>query len=252
PRQTRLLRVDWPVDSCRTHAAVSAHPRRTGGSGHFDCFVAFAAGGRRDACPPEPAPWPGRSPRSFSSGSFCFCDLGGGVGLWRPSRPEFRRTRALLRVFVLGAWLVLFNLGSQHCPGTICAPPLACYAGFLEPLAGGRLSGSTGGTRCPCWLFLGAVYDRCGGAVWFIFSWLGYPPPQPSSGPQSLFLGARMIVANVALALIFALFFWLATLFVLFLLRALLRTEWAAAVAWILLFTVFTAARSQFAPDVLV
>jgi len=101
-------------------------------------------------------------------------------------------------------------------------------------------------------LFLGAVYDRCGGAVWFIFSWLGYPPPQPSSGPQSLFLGARMIVANVALALIFALFFWLATLFVLFLLRALLRTEWAAAVAWILLFTVFTAARSQFAPDVLV
>src|SRR5208283_1540399 len=72
PRQTRLLRVDWPVDSCRTHAAVSAHPRRTGGSGHFDCFVAFAAGGRRDACPPEPAPWPGRSPRSFSSGSFCF------------------------------------------------------------------------------------------------------------------------------------------------------------------------------------
>src|SRR5208283_4064137 len=174
PRQTRLLRVDWPVDSCRTHAAVSAHPRRTGGSGHFDCFVAFAAGGRRDACPPEPAPWPGRSPRSFSSGSFCFCDLGGGVGLWRPSRPEFRRTRALLRVFVLGAWLVLFNLGSQHCPGTICAPPLACYAGFLEPLAGGRLSGSTGGTRCPCWLFLGAVYDRCGGGglVYFLLAWL--------------------------------------------------------------------------------
>jgi len=37
--------------------------------------------------------------------------------------------------------------------------------------------------------------------------------------------------------LIYAPFVWLAALFVLFLLRALLRKEWAAAVAWVLLFT---------------
>ena len=45
---------------------------------------------------------------------------------------------------------------------------------------------------------------------------------------------------------------WLAALFVLVLLRALLRKEWAAAVAWVLLFTVFSAADSQSAPIVLV
>jgi hypothetical protein len=39
--------------------------------------------------------------------------------------------------------------------------------------------------------------------------------------------------------LIFAPFFWLALLFVLFLFRALLRNQTAAAVAWVLLFTLF-------------
>jgi hypothetical protein len=42
--------------------------------------------------------------------------------------------------------------------------------------------------------------------------------------------------------------FWLAALFVLVLLRALLRKEWAAAVAWVLLFSVFSTARSEFVP----
>jgi len=73
--------------------------------------------------------------------------------------------------------------------------------------------------------------------TWFVPSWLGYPPPQPSSGPEWQFLGAHAIVAHVALALMFAPFFWLVLLFVLFLFRALLRNEWAAAVAWVLLFT---------------
>jgi hypothetical protein len=47
-------------------------------------------------------------------------------------------------------------------------------------------------------------------------------------------------------------FFWLAALFVLFLLRALLRKEWTAAVAWVLLFTVLTAGGSGFDPVALV
>ena len=62
------------------------------------------------------------------------------------------------------------------------------------------------------------------------------------------FLGARTIIADMSQSLIGALLFWLAALFVLFLLRALLRKEWAAAVAWVLLFTVFSTAQSQFAP----
>jgi serine/threonine protein kinase len=74
---------------------------------------------------------------------------------------------------------------------------------------------------------------------WFIPAWLGYPPPLPASGPEWQFSGAQAIVAHVALALMFAPFFWLALLFILFLLRGLLRKEWAAAVAWVLLFTLF-------------
>jgi hypothetical protein len=57
-------------------------------------------------------------------------------------------------------------------------------------------------------------------------------------GPESVFLGARMIAANVAQWFMFALFAWFAALFVLFLLRVLLRKEWAAAIAWAVLFTV--------------
>jgi hypothetical protein len=69
-------------------------------------------------------------------------------------------------------------------------------------------------------------------------SWLGYPPPQPFSGPQWQFLGARSIVANVAVGFIYAPSLWLALLYILFLLRTLLRKEWAAAVAWVLLLAV--------------
>jgi serine/threonine-protein kinase len=75
--------------------------------------------------------------------------------------------------------------------------------------------------------------------IWFIFSWLGYPPAQPQSGPRWQFLGARAVVADVALSSMFAPAFWLGLLFVLFLLRAVLRKEWVAAVAWVLVFTIF-------------
>ena len=80
---------------------------------------------------------------------------------------------------------------------------------------------------------------------WFILSWLDYPPPQPSSGPESVFLGARMIAANVAQWFMFAPFAWFAALFVLFLLRVLLRKEWAAAVAWAVLFTLLASTESH-------
>lgn len=84
--------------------------------------------------------------------------------------------------------------------------------------------------------------------AWFVFSWLGYPPPQPDSGPQWQFLGAQPIVADVALALTYAPFLWLTELFILFLLRALLRKEWAAAVAWVLLQTALVAAGNRLDP----
>jgi hypothetical protein len=73
----------------------------------------------------------------------------------------------------------------------------------------------------------------------FLTSFFGYPPPQPSSGPHLwVFLGARTIVADVAQTLMLAPFIWFAALFVLFVLRVLLRKQWAAAIAWVLLFTI--------------
>jgi serine/threonine-protein kinase len=99
--------------------------------------------------------------------------------------------------------------------------------GFRDPLVGRDVL--AGCLLAPFTLALGRL-------EWFISSWLGYPPPQPGSGPQWLFLGARAIVANQALALMLAPIFWIALLFVLFLFRVLLRKEWAAAAAWALLF----------------
>jgi hypothetical protein len=83
--------------------------RRWSGDSH--CVVAFAAGRRRDACPKEPAPGPGVIVVGLHSGSFCFCSVGGGGVLWRTSRSELRRTRALHGVFGLGGSLVLFSSG---------------------------------------------------------------------------------------------------------------------------------------------
>jgi len=152
------LRVDWPLDPSRTHAAVSADRRRTGILGDFHCFVAFGADRRRNACSKEPASGPGRSSWGFSAGSVCFRGLWCGRVLWPPSRPGLRRSRALHPALGLRVWFLLFPLDSIHCPGALCAPALARRAGLLEPPARGRRSGSNGGTRCACWLSGGGVW----------------------------------------------------------------------------------------------
>ena len=74
---------------------------------------------------------------------------------------------------------------------------------------------------------------------WHIPSWLGHPPLQPYSGPQWQFLGARTVIADLSNSLILSLFISFVILFTLFLLRALLRKEWVAAIVCILLITFF-------------
>ena len=74
--------------------------------------------------------------------------------------PNFAEFALFLEFLVWGLVWSCFSVGSLHCLGALCAPPLARHAGLLEPLAGGRLSGSTGGTRCACRLSLGRVCDR--------------------------------------------------------------------------------------------
>jgi hypothetical protein len=128
-------------------------------------------------------------------------------------------------------------------PATLVPWSRLLAGGFRDPLVGRDVLAG-----CLAAAFSIAL-ERLG---WFIPSWLGYPPTPPLLGPQWEFLGARAIISDISLSLGPVLVIPLALLFVLVLLRALLRKGWVAAAAFVLLFTFITAASSQFAPVVLV
>ena len=188
-----------------------------------------------------------------------------------------RRGASRLAAFVFAAWTVAWFFGAHHVSNfdelQLFVEFLAWgfgYFGFvwvlyiaLEPyvrrrwpatlvswsrLLAGNFRDPLVGRDVLAGCFLAPFSVAVGGLVLFVSSWLGYPPPQPSLGPRWLFLGGRAIVASVASALVEAPFFWLLALFVLFLFKVLLRKEWAAAVAWVLLFTVLATPGGQFDP----
>jgi hypothetical protein len=68
-----------------------------------------------------------------------------------------------------------------------------------------------------------------------------------TTGPLWSLLGARTVIAGMSNGLNSALVFSFSFLFVLFLFRVLLRKEWAAAVAFVLFFTIFLNAPLLFA-----
>ncbi len=80
--------------------------------------------------------------------------------------------------------------------------------------------------------------------------WLGYLPVQPYGGPERELLGARAILAALSGNVTFSIFTGLATLFLLFILRVLLRKGWAAAGAFVLIFTFFDVVAPTGAPVV--
>jgi serine/threonine-protein kinase len=128
-------------------------------------------------------------------------------------------------------------------PATLVSWSRLLAGGFRDPVVGRDVL-----VGCLFAAFLAAL----GGLAWFVPSWLGHPPTRPLSGPESQFLGARAIIANISYGLLVVPFLQLSSLFVLFLFRVLLHKQWAAAIAWILLFTVFYSSPSQFAPISLV
>ena len=128
-------------------------------------------------------------------------------------------------------------------PATLISWSRLLAGGFRDPLVGRDVL-----VGC---LFAAFIFAM-GSLGWFVPSWLGHPPPQPATGPDWQFLGARAIIANTSYGLIFNPFLQLSSLFVLFLFRVLLRRQWAAAIAWVLFFTVFYSAGNQFAPIFLV
>jgi len=105
--------------------------------------------------------------------------------------------------------------------------------GFRDPLVGRDVLAGC---------LLGAFSTALDRLAWLVPAWLGFPPVQPQSGPQLQLLGARTMLADLTQILIAGPYFWLSFLFVLVLLRGLLRKEWAAAVGLVLMGAVVSAA----------
>ena len=188
-----------------------------------------------------------------------------------------RRGASRLAAFVFAAWAVAWFFGAHHVPNfdelwlflesLAWGLALSCFLWVLyiasEPYVRRRWPATlvswsrllAGGFRDPLvgrdvliGCLSGASTTALGSLLWFVPSWLGHPPSQPMTGPQWQFLGARTIIADQSLSLVGAPLFWLAFLFVVFLLRTLLRKGWAAAVASVLLLAVLLAAGRQFTP----
>jgi len=121
-------------------------------------------------------------------------------------------------------------------PATLVSWSRLLAGGFRDPLVGRDVL--VGCLLCT----VSVVLARAG---WFVPLWLGSSPIQPYRGPSSAFLGARVIVSGISNQVTFAIFAGLAYLFVLFLLRVLLRKQWAAAGAFVLFFTIFGALPSE-------
>ena len=165
--------------------------------------------------------------------------------------PDFAEFLLFMEVLLTGlawscvVWVLYIALEPyvrRRWPATLVSWSRLLAGGFRDPMVGrdvlvGCLSA--------------AATTAIARLLWFVPSWLGHLPPQPQSGPEWEFLGARTIIADIARLLFGAPIFWLAALFVLVLLRVLLRKEGAAAVAWVILFTAFIGAGNLLAPEAL-
>jgi Protein kinase domain len=191
-----------------------------------------------------------------------------------------RRGASRLAAFVFIAWAVAVFFGANHVPnfdelelfmeGLAWGLFLSCFFWVLyialEPYVRRRWPATlvswsrllAGGFRDPLvgrdvliGCLFGAIVEDLGRLGWFVPSWLGHPPMQPFSGPEQNFLGVRAIIASLSYGLLIVLLIQLSSLFVLFFLRVLLRKQWAAAIAFVLLFTVLYSSWSQFNPVIL-
>ena len=151
---------------------------------------------------------------------------------------EFLAWGLLLSGFFWVLYIALEPYVRRRWPATLVSWSRLLAGGVKDPLVGRDvLAGCLWGTFVVALLRL----------EWFAPTWLGDPPPPPMTGSPWVFLGARAVIAHISNTLNISLIFSFAFLFVLYLFRALLRKEWAAAGAFILFFTVFLNAPVLFA-----
>jgi hypothetical protein len=143
---------------------------------------------------------------------------------------EFLAWGIFLSCFIWVLYIALEPYVRRRWPAMLVSWSRLLAGGFRDPLVGRDVLAG-----CLWGAFLTVVLRL----EWFIPSWLGYPPPQPSSGEQWQFLGAGTIITYMSDSLFSEVLLSLAFLFLLVLLRVLLRKEWAAAIAWAFFLTVF-------------
>jgi serine/threonine-protein kinase len=144
----------------------------------------------------------------------------------------------LLSCFFWVLYIALEPYVRRRWPATLVSWSRLLAGGFRDPQVGRDvLAGCLWGASVTALLQL----------RWFVRSWLGDLPGPMTTGPLWSLLGARTVIAGMSNGLNSALVFSFSFLFVLFLFRVLLRKEWAAAVAFVLFFTIFLNAPLLFA-----
>ena len=136
-------------------------------------------------------------------------------------------------VFVSGfLWLLYISLEPfvrRRWPASLISWSRLLSGAFRDPLVGRDvLAGCVLGVVSQLLVFL----------MYPVASWIGAPQEQPLVGGMlHMFLGARAVVAFTPFCVVICIFYSLALLFILFLLRVLLRSEWAAVVVLLLILT---------------
>jgi Protein kinase domain len=95
---------------------------------------------------------------------------------------------------------------------------------------------------------LGAFGVALRSLAWIAPSWLGYLPRPPMSAPELQLLGARAMISDISVSLGTTFFVPFIFLIILIVFRALLRKEWLAAFAFVLLFALFNSEGWQTSP----
>lgn len=135
-------------------------------------------------------------------------------------------------LFVSGfLWLLYISLEPfvrRRWPGSLISWSRLLSGSFRDPLVGRDVL-----VGC----VFGVVAVLLFSLTYPVASWVGVPQAQPYVGPLGVFLGARAVVALATWSMVPPVFFALAMLFILFLLRVLLRSEWVAAALLVLILT---------------
>jgi hypothetical protein len=124
--------------------------------------------------------------------------------------PDFGEFLLFMEVFLTGlawsglVWVLYIALEPyvrRRWPATLVSWSRLLAGGFRDPLVGRDM-------LIGC--FSAATTTAIGRLLWFIPFWLGHLPPQPESGPEWQFLGARTIIAAIASLVLGAPILWLA------------------------------------------